>query len=426
MVNDHIFRKHESEVRSYCRSFPAVFAKGRGHLVYDEGGRCYTDFLMGAGALNYGHNHPRLKRALLDYLEGDGITHSLDLYTKAKRSFLEAFDRVILGPRELDYKVQFTGPTGTNAIEAAQKLARKVTGRSQIVAFTNGFHGMTLGALAATANRAKRNGANVPLSYITRMPYDGYLGAAVDTIDQLETMLDDPGSGIDLPAAFLVETVQGEGGLNVASSPWLRRLQGLAERIGAFLIVDDIQTGCGRTGTFFGFEEAGLYPDVVCLSKSISGMGLPMALVLIKPELDRWDSGEHNGTFRGNNLAFVAAVAALEFWADPAFEPAIARRATIMDQRLEAIAERYRGAGVEPKGKGMMRGLCFHDPALATTVSQEAFRIGLIAETCGARDEVLKLLPPLTIGEADLRDAFDILEAALAAVVDDRRVSAAE
>jgi diaminobutyrate-2-oxoglutarate transaminase len=278
-----IFERLESNVRSYCRSFPAVFAQAKGSRLIDEEGREYIDFWSGAGTLNYGHNNQLLKRKLVEYIEKDGLTHALDLATSAKRDFLERFDQVILNPRRLDYKVQFPGPTGTNAVEAALKLARKVKKRHNVICFTNAYHGMTLGALAATGNSGKRQGAGVPLPYVTHMPFEGFGGDRMPTLDFLEAFLDDEGSGVDFPAAVIVETVQAEGGVKVASSEWLLRLQSIVHQRDVLLIVDDIQTGCGRTGPFFSFEEAGLQPDIVCLSKSISGFGLPMALVLFAP-----------------------------------------------------------------------------------------------------------------------------------------------
>lgn len=407
-----IFDRMESNVRSYCRQFPAIFSRATGAQIFDERGRRYLDFFAGAGTLNYGHNPPGIRRRLVEYLEGDGIVHALDMATTAKAALLERFERVILAPRGLDYRVQFPGPTGTNAVEAALKLARKVTGRTLVVSFTNGYHGMTLGSLAATGNRSKRAGAGQPLSGAVALPYDGYLGPGVDTLELLERLLDDPSSGLDLPAAFLVETVQAEGGVRVASVPWLRGLERLARRHGALLIVDDIQVGCGRTGPFFSFEEAGLRPDLVCLSKSISGYGLPMALVLLRPELDLWKPGEHNGTFRGNNLAFLAATEALSFWETDELQRRVVAQGALVAERLTVLAGRLPSA--EVRGRGMIQGLVCGE--LAQPISRAAFERGLILETAGPRDEVLKVLPPLTIGEAELREGLDLLEDAVRAL----------
>ena len=314
MNDTTIFESLESEVRSYCRIFDAVFTRAQGSTIVDERGRDYIDFFAGAGSLNYGHNPKALKKRLLDYIGSDQIVHSLDMYTAAKREFLETFDEIVLKPRNMDYKIMFPGPTGTNSVEAALKTARLVTGRSNVIAFTNAFHGMTLGSLALTGNAGKRDAAGVALTDVSRVPYHRYLGE-VDTIDILEQYLADHSSGIDAPAALVLETVQAEGGVNVATNPWLRRLQKLLREHGVLLIVDDIQVGCGRTGKFFSFEDADLQPDIVCLSKSLSGYGLPFAVTMMRPDLDQWEPGKHNGTFRGHNLAMITAAEALRtYW----------------------------------------------------------------------------------------------------------------
>ncbi|MGH8127113.1 MAG: diaminobutyrate--2-oxoglutarate transaminase [Gammaproteobacteria bacterium] len=413
MSNTETFTQLESAVRSYCRSFPVVFDKAEGSWLTDESGKRYLDFFAGAGVLNYGHNNPRMKKALIEYLEGNGIVHSLDMYTVAKRAFLERFNEVILKPRDLEYRVQFPGPTGTNAVESAVKLARKVTGRESIIAFTNAFHGMTLGALALSGNQFKRAGAGVPLSNATPMPFAGYLGEGGDTLAYLEAVLDDSGSGVDKPAAIVLETVQAEGGINVASNEWLKRLAGIAKAHDVLLIVDDIQVGCGRTGTFFSFEDAGIKPDMVTLSKSLSGYGLPLAVVLIRPDLDQWEPGEHNGTFRGHNPAFVTGTAALEYWRDDTFQRDTLRKAETVSKRLEKIAGQHKEI-TEVRGRGLIQGLAFSDEDAAGRASSAAFERGLIIETAGAGDAVLKLLPPLTISDEDLGAGLDIIEDSVA------------
>ncbi|WP_280180726.1 diaminobutyrate--2-oxoglutarate transaminase [Nocardia farcinica] len=409
-----VFDQLESNVRGYCRSWPAVFDTARGCVLRDEQGREYLDFFAGAGALNYGHNNPVLKRALLDYLARDGITHGLDMSTVAKRGLLEALRDLVLTPRGLDYKVQFPGPTGANAVEAALKLARKVTGRHAVLNFTNAFHGMSLGALSVTGNAAKRAGAGVPLPHATPMPYDGYLGDG-DGLAWMARMLDDPSSGLDRPAAVIVETVQGEGGVNVAGAAWLRALAELCRTRGILLIVDDVQMGCGRTGPFFSFEAAGITPDIVTLSKSISGYGLPLALVLFRPELDQWAPGEHNGTFRCNNHAFVTARVALEhYWSDDALEHGTAAKAATTRAALERIAAAVPGLGV--RGRGLVQGLVFADASRAAKVCRAAFDRGLLVETSGSMDEVVKLIPPLTVAEDELAHGLELLGAAVEAV----------
>jgi len=407
-----IFSRRESVARSYCRSFPVIFARARGATLTDTEGREYTDFLAGCSSLNYGHNDPDMKAALIDHISADGIAHGLDLYTEQKAAFLETFERLVLAPRAMPHRVMMTGPTGTNAVEAALKLARKVTGRQNIIAFTNGFHGMTLGALATTGNDGKRAGGGVALSGVTRMPYEGSLGDA-DTLAVLRAMLENPSSGIDAPAAFLVELVQGEGGLNAATADWVRGLAQIAKDHGALLIVDDIQAGIGRAGSFFSFEGMGIMPDMVTLAKSLSGFGLPFAALLIRPEHDIWKPAEHNGTFRGNTHAFVTARVALEkFWADDAFTKEIAGKAAVLTEALRTIAAMVPGARL--KGRGMMQGVDVGSGELAAAICAEAFRHGLIVETSGAHDEVVKVLAPLTIPMAQFQQGLGILRDAAA------------
>jgi diaminobutyrate-2-oxoglutarate transaminase len=413
-----IFEENESIVRSYCRFFPVIFREARGAELVSTEGECYLDFLAGAGTLNYGHNHPVLKKALIDYIQEDGITHSLDLYTAAKERFIETFKRLILNFRGMgNYRLQFTGPTGANAVEAALKLARKITGRSNILSFTNGFHGCSIGALAATGNRHHRGGAGIPLSHVSRMPYANYFGEQVNTIAMMDKMLNDPSSGIDKPAAAIVEVVQGEGGLNTASADWMRKLEKLCRKHGMLLIVDDIQAGCGRTGHFFSFEEMGILPDIVTLSKSLSGFGLPLAIVLMKEELDQWKAGEHNGTFRGNNHAFVTATAALEhFWSDDAFSRSVRGKSRLLAERLNRIALRHGPHSLKVKGRGMMLGIACPDGETAEAVCGRAFENGLILETCGSNAEVVKCLSPLTITKEQIDRAMDILEEAFSTI----------
>ncbi|WP_299595349.1 diaminobutyrate--2-oxoglutarate transaminase [uncultured Microbulbifer sp.] len=413
-----VFDEIESEVMSYARAFPRVFNKAQGEYLYDEEGNQYLDFLAGAGTLNYGHNNPIFKEALLEYIQQDGITHGLDLHTKAKREFLEAFYENILKPRDMSYVMQFTGPTGTNAVEAALKIARKYKGRENIISFTNGFHGCSLGALAATGNSHHRGASGVSMSSVARMPYDGYLGDEFDTTAYLDKVLSDSSSGVDHPAAVLVETVQGEGGINAASVEWLRNLQDVCKKHDVLLIVDDIQAGCGRTGSYFSFEEAGIDPDIVTLSKSLSGYGLPFAVVLMKPELDQWKPGEHNGTFRGNNLAFVTATAAIKhFWSDDKFAKEVLRKGEYIEKRLQTIVDKYGDGNMTTRGRGMFRGLNCVSGELADKITSEAFRKGLVIETSGADDHVVKTLCPLTISDENLTKALDIVEAAVAKVL---------
>ncbi|WP_067521307.1 diaminobutyrate--2-oxoglutarate transaminase [Endozoicomonas ascidiicola] len=410
-----IFDELESGVQSYARSFPRTFHRAQGEFLYDDAGNKYLDFLAGAGTLNYGHNHPVFKEALLEYIQADGITHGLDMHTRSKEAFLTAFAEKILKPRNLDYVVQFTGPTGTNAVEAAMKLARKVTGRTDVIAFTNGFHGVSLGSLAATGNSHHRGGAGISLSGVSRLPYDGYFDSNMDTTEYLDKVLGDGSSGVDLPAAVIVETVQGEGGINAASFDWLKNLEVVCRKYDILLIIDDIQAGCGRTGTFFSFEEAGIKPDIVTLSKSLSGYGLPFAVTLFRPELDQWQPGEHNGTFRGNNLAFVTAKAAIDlYWSDNRFAENIKKKSLYTANRLKNIAEHNGADTLTPKGRGMFCGIDCVDGELAGNITRNCFNNGMIIETSGPEDQVVKLLSPLIISEQNLKDGLDIIENAFA------------
>ncbi|MFB9135473.1 diaminobutyrate--2-oxoglutarate transaminase [Vibrio sp. AK197] len=412
-----IFKKQESKVRSYSNNFPVVFSSAKGCWLYTKDGERYLDFLAGAGSLNYGHNNAVFKQALLDYIDADGITHGLDMHSEAKAEFLSALNTHILKPRDLDYKVQFTGPTGTNAVEAAMKLARKVTGRSNIVTFTNGFHGCTAGALAATGNQHHRGGNGAPLNGTARIPYEGYAG--IDSLALFETMLTDNSSGLDKPAAVLLEVVQGEGGLNAASDKWLQQLEKICRDNDILMIVDDIQAGCGRTGTFFSFEPSGIKPDIVTLSKSLSGYGLPMAVVLLKPELDKWLPGEHNGTFRGNNHAFVTATQAIEnYWANDEFEQHIKARAEQVSKAIQRTLRRYPSLFVRSKGRGMMQGIECQNGDMASDISKACYENGMIIETAGPDDEVVKFFCPLTISESELEQGLHIFEQAVDSVAE--------
>jgi diaminobutyrate-2-oxoglutarate transaminase len=411
-----IFATRESAVRSYCRAWPTVFDRATGSWLYDTGGRAYLDFFAGAGALNYGHNNPVLKAALLDYLAGDRVIHSLDMYTVAKREFLTAFDELVLQPRQLDYRVQFPGPGGANAVEAALKLARKATGRTQVIAFTNAFHGMTLGALSVTGSSFHRAGAGVPLAHATPVPFDRALDGPPD-FPWLDYLLRNRGSGLGQPAAVIVETVQGEGGIQVARPEWLRGLADLCRRHGVLLIVDDVQMGCGRTGPFFSFETTGITPDFVCLSKSIGGFGLPLALTLIRPDLDIWPPGQHNGTFRGINPAFVTGTAALRtYWRDDTLQDGTLAKGQRLAAALAALAESVPGTPITPRGRGLAHGLAFGHGELADKVCTAAFERGLLVETAGPEGETIKLMPPLTITDAELDQGVALLADAVRSV----------
>lgn len=413
-----IIERLESQVRVYVRSFPTVFTTAQGNRLTDENGRVYLDFFSGAGALNYGHNDAVMQKALIDYIQSGGINHGLDMATAAKQTFLQTFEDVIMKPRGMDYKIQFTGPTGTNAVEAALKLARKVKGRSGMVHFTHSFHGMTLGAVAVTSNAAVRNSAGVDIADTTTAAYCDYFRDGRNTADDLETLLNDSFSGVDKPAAIIVETVQGEGGINVASIDWLRQIERLCREHDLLLIVDDIQAGVGRTGPFFSFEPAGIQPDLITVAKSLSGMGLPLAITMMRPDLDIWEPGEHTGTFRGNNHAFVTGTAALnEYWRDDTLEKDVIRKGDYLRERLNALVDSQDGFEADVRGRGLFIGMDCQRAELGNAIIKKCFELGLIMETTGQGDSVVKVMPPLISSDADIEEGLSIIEKAVAAVL---------
>ncbi|MUV37792.1 Diaminobutyrate--2-oxoglutarate transaminase [Lentibacillus sp. JNUCC-1] len=405
----HVFEELESQVRSYSRSFPTVFKSSKGYKIWDVDGNEYIDFFAGAGTLNYGHNNDQMQEKLIEYIKSDGIAHSLDMGTVARKDFLEQFNETILKPRNMDYKIMFTGPTGANTVESALKLARKNTGRKTVIGFTNGFHGMTIGALSVTGNDAKRKGAGIPLTNTVAMPFDNYM-EGLDSAVYLEKMLENGSSGVEIPAAIILETVQGEGGINAASFEWLQKIEAICKRWDILLIVDDVQAGNGRTGTFFSFEPAGIQPDIICLSKSIGGYGFPMAITLIKPEHDTWSPAEHNGTFRGNNFAFVTATEALSFWKDDQFSQSVREKGDYVSEKLAELLVKYPDLKGELRGRGLMQGIAWEGDGVAEKICNAAFERGLIMETSGSDDEVMKLLPPLVIDKEGLDKGFEIIE----------------
>lgn len=410
-MDTSVFESYESEVRSYCRHFPTVFTKAKGAYFYDEDGRKYIDFFCGAGAVNYGHNNPEIKQKLIDYLNSDGVMHALDMYTVPKREFIATFEEKVLQPRGLEYKIQFPGPTGTNANEAALKLARKYTGRQNVFAFMGAFHGMTLGSLALTTDKGSRKGAGVPLNNVTFIPAP-YMFPELDTIAYMQRLLDDDHSGIEKPAAVFLETIQAEGGIHVFSVEFLQALRAFCTKNDILMVVDDVQVGCCRSGTFFSFERAGIQPDIVTMSKSIGGYGLPLAVTLIKPSIDVWTPGEHNGTFRGNQLAFVAAKGGLEYMLSHKVEEQVQKKSALIKEFLEkeVISQDSR---LQLRGIGMIWGVEFENipiVGLADRVIEQCFSHGLIIEGAGRKNSVVKLMPPLVISEEDLLAGMQIIK----------------
>lgn len=411
------FRHLESEVRSYSRSFPVLFERGKDAFLFDSDGNRYIDFFAGAGTLNYGHNNDYMKEKLIEYLQNDGIVHGLDMATVAKENLLNKLDNIILQPRGLDFKVQFTGPTGTNAVEAALKLARMVKKRSNVISFTNGYHGLTMGSMSVTANAYYRDEAFINRSDVSFLPYDGYLGKDINTAAYMRRFLEDNSSGVDIPAAVILETVQGEGGIRVASDEWLREIESICRDFDILLIIDDIQVGNGRTGNFFSFEQSGIKPDIITLSKSFGGYGLPISIVLFGRDLDIWKPGQHTGTFRGNNLAFVCSAVALEYWKDDRFSKEIFRKGEILAGRLNAISAKYPQLNAEVRGRGFVYGLSVSPAEIAREISSVCFDNKLVLELCGSRNNVIKFLAPLIIPDEVLNEGLDILDASIGQVL---------
>ncbi len=409
-----VFEKTESQVRSYCRKYPVEFNRAKNAELYSVDGERYIDFLAVAGSMNYGHNNPEIKAKILEYLSEDNIINALDMYTAAKEEFLSTFEEKILKPRNLEYKVMCCGPTGTNANEAALKLARKNTGRMNVIAFSGAFHGMTLGSLAMTTDRTSREGASLPLTNVTFAPYDGTL----DSIAYLKWILEDDHSGIEKPAAIFLETIQAEGGINIASVEWLKEIRRICTENDILMVCDDIQVGVGRSGHFFSFERAGIEPDIVVLSKSISGFGMPMALLLIRPDLDIFRPAEHNGTFRGNQLSFVGGTAGINYFVEHHLDQEVQRKAAIVEKFMQEEILPL-DSRLSYRGMGLMWGIDFGavNPAFALEAVHEAFDRHLICEVAGRKDGLLKLMPPLTIPDDVLNEGLSIVKKAVIAVL---------
>lgn len=411
------FEKYESNIRSYCRKWPVEFVSAKGSIYKDTEGNEYIDFFDGAGALNYGHNPDYIKEKLIKYLESDGIVHALDMYTVPKENFINYFEEKILKPRKLDYKIAFPGPTGTNSIELALKLARKVKQRPYIRAFTGAFHGMTLGALALTTESAARKAAGVPLNYTVHIPAPYSMGGNFDSIAYMEQLLSDDHSGYEKPAAIIIETVQQEGGIHVFSKEFLKDLRALCDKYDILLICDEVQIGCSRSGTFFSFERADIVPDIVCMSKSIGGYGIPFAVTLFKKELDVFKPGEHNGTFRGCQLSMVAGLAALEMTVEQDIPAQVRRKEKIVKEYLDKEIKPLLKSKMEIRGIGLSWGIEFNDGKLARAVLDKCFEKKLIIELAGSYDSVLKIMPSLVIEDELLLKGLNIVKESIQEVI---------
>jgi len=369
--------------------------------LWNTEGKKFLDFFSGSGSLNYGHSNPLMKKHILEYIEQDGIINSLDQLTVAKLAFMKKFNKVLLQPRNWNYKMQFCGPTGTNAVEAAIKLARKYTGRDNIIYFEHSFHGVTYGSMSVSGMRNKKLTEDFK-KHVVEMPF----GNDLASIDILERYLESA-KGKELPAAVILETVQAEGGMKVAKTAWLQKVATLTASYGLLLIVDDIQAGCGRTGNFFSFDQTGVRPDIICLSKSLSGYGFPLSVNLLNPNIDCWEPAEHNGTFRGNNVAFIAGTHALSYWENDNLQTNIFSSEALIINFFSSSANLR---NLVLKGKGMIRGFEMKTGEDAGRLLKLLFKNGLILDTCGYNNNILKIMPPLIIEREDLLNGLEIID----------------
>ncbi|WP_455356609.1 diaminobutyrate--2-oxoglutarate transaminase [Streptomyces sp. SYSU K217416] len=419
----------ESAARTYARSLPIVPVRARGLTIEGADGRRYLDCLSGAGTLALGHNHPVVLEAIRKVIDSGAPLHVLDLATPVKDDFTtELFSTL---PRQLaDHaRVQFCGPAGTDAVEAALKLVRTATGRQGILAFTGAYHGMTAGALAASGGAQDVRVTRLPYPQDYRCPFGvgGERGAELSA-RWTENLLDDPKGGVPAPAGMILEPVQGEGGVIPAPDGWLRRMREITADRSIPLIADEVQTGVGRTGTFWAVEHSGIVPDVMVLSKAIGG-SLPLAVVVYRSDLDAWEPGAHAGTFRGNQLAMAAGAATLRYVRENRLADRAATLGARMLGRLQGLAAEHQCIG-DVRGRGLMIGVELVDPeaqeltgtgsapaspALAAAVQQECLRRGLIVELGGRHSSVVRLLPPLTLTDEQATAVLDRLADALAA-----------
>jgi diaminobutyrate-2-oxoglutarate transaminase len=416
--------QRESNARVYPRHFPFAIAEAKGSFIRDLDGNVFIDFLAGAGVLSFGHNHPELVAAATEQM---GIfTHGLDMPTPAKDAFTTAQLGMLPAGMRDHMKIQFCGPTGANAVDAAIKLAKTATGRGDIVAFSGGFHGTTHTGMALTGNLSMKRPIANGMPGVHFFPFSsGGVPAGVDAatwdttaVALLEQALTDPNGGIAPPAAVIMEMVQGEGGVNPASREFAQRVRRLTRELGIPLIVDEVQTGCGRTGSWFAFEQYDIEPDIIVASKALSGMGLPVAIIIYHEKLDVWAPGAHTGTFRGNQLAFAAGTKAVELMHRDDILGNVRARGTQVQNRLATLTDNP--AVVDVRGRGLMWGIELAPPTdgrtageLAEQVQALALRQGLILELGGRDDRVVRMLPPLNVTEHVMDVALSILITAI-------------
>jgi diaminobutyrate-2-oxoglutarate transaminase len=422
----------ESNARSYPIRLPIAIDRAQGSYVQDVDGNVFIDFLTGAGALPLGHNHPEICEAVRQQLERH--CHGLDFPTPAKDAFTACQLALLPKGMKNHARIHFCGPTGSDAVDAALKLCKIYTKRTGIVTFQGGFHGTTQSSMAVTGMVAQKEsvGSTIPdthffpYPYLFRCPIAAPPERCASTcLTYLENALTDPNGGIAKPAAVIMEIIQGEGGVIPAPVEFVQGVRRLTERLGILLVIDEVQTGCGRTGTWYAFEQCGIVPDVIVVSKGLGGIGMPVAIIIYREELDVWTRGAHTGTFRGNQLAFVAGVAAVKIVQRDNLLTNVVGQGTYLMRRLRMAARSIPFIG-DVRGRGLMIGLELIDPAtgapdgqLAARLQRAALLRGLVCEVGGRDDAVIRLLPPLNVSRATVDQSLDILDSVFASVVAD-------
>ena len=423
----------ESSARSYPRKFPVALTKAKGSWVEDADGKRYLDFLCGAGTLALGHNDDEVNNAMIDLISSGAPLHTLDLTTPVKDRFVETIFSTLPEKLRSNAKIQFCSPSGTDATDAAIKLCKTATGRGTVMAFSGGYHGMGHGALALTGNHNAKNRVQnlmpgvqfMPYPYSYRCPFGlgGEAGAKAASA-YFERMLKDPESGVTRPAAVILEAIQGEGGVIPAPASFLQTVRRVTEELSIPLILDEIQCGMGRSGNIWAFEESGIVPDVILMSKAIGG-SQPMSVVVYNKDLDKWSAGAHAGTFRGNQLAMAAGTVVLNRISDQNFLDEVRRKGNVIKDAMLKLKSSVSIIG-DVRGRGLMLGVEFIDPngnkdimgnpepsgEIAAEIQRRCFEKGLIMEKGGRNGSVMRCLCALTVSDSEISTMLDIFSSA--------------
>lgn len=423
----------ESSARSYPRKFPVALTKAKGSWVEDADGKRYLDFLCGAGTLALGHNDDEVNNAMIDLISSGAPLHTLDLTTPVKDRFVETIFSTLPEKLRSNAKIQFCSPSGTDATDAAIKLCKTATGRGTVMAFSGGYHGMGHGALALTGNHNAKNRVQnlmpgvqfMPYPYSYRCPFGlgGEAGAKAASA-YFERMLKDPESGVTRPAAVILEAIQGEGGVIPAPASFLQTVRRVTEELSIPLILDEIQCGMGRSGNIWAFEESGIVPDVILMSKAIGG-SQPMSVVVYNKDLDKWSAGAHAGTFRGNQLAMAAGTVVLNRISDQGFLDEVRRKGNVIKDAMLKLKSSISIIG-DVRGRGLMLGIEFIDPngskdimgnpepsgEIAAEIQRRCFEKGLIMEKGGRNGSVMRCLCALTVSDSEISTMLDIFSSA--------------